>query len=114
MGIKNITTQEGLDQELLSKGNKFLLFYSAWDPFCVDFAPAFEKLAASNPESFCKVSIDTLPETADTYSVGVVPSVLFFLGGKLEKRLDARPDQGLTAESLAEFVWLCRGIINRG
>jgi len=111
MGIKDIKLKEELDQELRCNGNKFLLFYSAWDPFSVEFTPAFEKLAASNPGSFCKVSIDTLPEAAGEFSVDVVPAVLFFRSGRLDNRLDARPDKGLTAEILAEFVWRCRGIV---
>jgi len=111
MGIKDIKLKEELDQELRCNGNKFLLFYSAWDSFSIEFVPAFEKLAASSPCSFCKVSIDVLPEAADEFSVEAVPSVLFFRSGRLDNRLDARPDKGLTAESLAEFVWLCRGIV---
>ena len=113
MGIKEIKMKEALDQELGSGGDKFLFFYSAWDPFCVEFSPVFEKLAASSPGSFCKLSIDTVPEAAGVYSVEVVPAVLFFRGGSLIKRLDAIPEKGLSAESLAEFVWLCRGIVSR-
>jgi len=111
MGIKDIKTRENLDQELRSGGNKFLLFYSPWDPFSVEFVPVFEKLAASSPGSFYKVSVDTLPEVAEVFSVEVVPTVLFFRGGKPDNRLDGTPDKGLTAECLAEFVWLCRGIV---
>ncbi|MDO8803141.1 MAG: thioredoxin domain-containing protein [Elusimicrobiota bacterium] len=111
MGIKDIKMKEELDRELRSGGKKFLLFYSAWDSFSLEFTPAFEKLAASDPGSFCKVSTDTLPEVADVFSVGVVPTVLFFRGGQLDNRLDGMPDKGLTAESLAEFVWRCHGIV---
>lgn len=111
MGIKNIKLREEFDQELRCSGNKFLLFYSAWDSFSLEFTPAFEKLAASSPGSFCKVSIDILPEVAEEFSVDAVPAVLFFRSGRLDNRLDARPDKGLTAENLAEFVWLCRGIV---
>ncbi|MDD5208457.1 MAG: thioredoxin family protein [Elusimicrobiales bacterium] len=113
MAIKEIKMKEALDQELRSGGDKFLLFYSPWDPFCVEFCPAFEKLAACSPGSFFKLSIDTVPEAACLYSVGVVPAVLFFRGGNPNKRLDALPEKGLSPESLAEFVWLCRGIANK-
>ncbi|MDP2864999.1 MAG: thioredoxin family protein, partial [Elusimicrobiota bacterium] len=109
MGIKEIKTKEALDQELGSRGNKFILFYSAWDPFSVEFAPVFEKLAGGNTESFCKVSIDTLPDAADVFSVGVVPAVLFFHNGNVDRRMDGTPDRGLSTERFAEFVWLCRG-----
>lgn len=111
MGIKDIKLREEFDQELRGNGNKFLLFYSPWDSFSIEFAPAFEKLAVSNPGCFCKVSTDILPEVAEEFSVEAVPAVLFFRNGRLDNRLDARPDKGLTAESLAEFVWHCRGIV---
>jgi len=113
MAIKEIKMKAALDQELSSGGDKFLLFYSPWDPFCVEFSPVFEKLAAGSPGSFCKLSIDTVPEAAGAYSVETVPAVLFFRGGNLNRRLDALPERGLSAESLAEFVWLCRGIANK-
>ncbi|HNW44974.1 MAG TPA: thioredoxin family protein [Elusimicrobiales bacterium] len=109
MEIKDIRTQEDLDQELASGGDKFLLLYSAWDPFCVEFAPVFEKIAANDPGAFSRVSIDSVPDAAVLFAVEVVPAVLFFRGGKLARRLDGKPDKGLTAEELAEFVWVCRG-----
>lgn len=111
MGVKDLKLREEFDQELCRDGNKFLLFYSAWDAFSIEFTPAFEKLAVKSPGCFCKVSTDNLPEVAAEFSVEVVPTVLFFRNGRLDNRLDGKPDQGLTAESLAEFVWLCRGIV---
>lgn len=113
MEIREINTQEDFDRELSAAGNKFILFYSAWDSFCLEFVPAYEKIASNNPVTFCKVSTDKLPETAVIFSVETVPTVLFLRGDKLEKRLDGIPEKGLTAEKLAEFVWLCRGIIKK-
>ena len=109
MGIKDIKTKEALTRELGPGGSKFILFYSAWCPFCVMFAPAFEKLAAGSAGTFCRVSTDSLPEAEDLFSIDVVPTVLFFRDGKLDRRLDGKLGLGLTAENLAEFIRLCGG-----
>jgi len=108
MEIKEIKTKEDFDRELRPGANKFALFYSAWCPFCVEFFPVFEKLAAGNPGSFCRVSTDNLPGLEEAFAVEVVPTVLFFRDGKLAGRLDGVLDKGLTAEGLAEFIWSCR------
>lgn len=110
MGIKEIKMKEALEQELRSGGNRFLLVYSPWCPFCVEFLPIFEKLAAGNSAAFCKVSLDAMPDAEAEFSVAVTPTVLFFRNGELDRRLDGILDKGLTAESLAEFIWHCRDI----
>ncbi len=114
MGIKEIKTKEDLNRELGAGGNKFILFYSVWDQFCLEFVPAFEKVSASGTGSFCRIAIDDLEEVRLIFGVETVPTVLFFREGKLDSRLDGVPDKGLTAESLAEFVWRCRRIKGEG
>lgn len=108
MELKQIRSEGELAQEL-ARGNRFLLFYSRWDPFCVEFKPAYDRIAASSPESYCIVPADALPELCVQYGVDVLPAVIFFRSGKPERRLDAVPDKGLTHEKLADFVWSCRG-----
>lgn len=110
MGMKDLSTKEGMDLELSSGQDMFLLFYSPWCPFCVEFLPAFDKLAAGSPGTFCKVSTDGVPEAEDSFNIDVVPTVLFFRGGKPFKRLDGKQGIGLAPENLAEFVWKCRSI----
>ena len=114
MAVKELRSKEDLGRELAITGDKFLLFYSAWDPFSLDFIPAFEKLAASTPGAFYKISSDEQPELADLFSIVNVPAVIFFRSGKMDRRLDGKPDKGLTAENLAEFIWLCRGVGKHG
>ncbi|HNW45512.1 MAG TPA: thioredoxin family protein [Elusimicrobiales bacterium] len=109
MAIKDIKMKEGLELELRSGGDKFLLFYSAWCPYCIEFTPAFEKIAASDAGVFSKVCIDELPEVEDLFSIEVVPTVLFFRSGVVDRRLNGIEGVGLTAEGLADFIFLCRG-----
>jgi thioredoxin 1 len=109
--MKEIKTREDFDKELQA-GEKFLLFYSPWCPFCSSFSPAFEK-AAGKDAAFGKVSTDDLPELEDAFSVDVVPTVLFFRGGKLSKRLDGALGRGLSAGDLEAFITLCRAEAKR-
>lgn len=44
---------------------------------------------------------------ADTYSVKIYPTVLFFKKGVISKRLDGVGGVGLDEEQLIEFVNLC-------
>ncbi|HBA62191.1 MAG TPA: hypothetical protein DCZ92_15530 [Elusimicrobia bacterium] len=113
MAIKEIKNKAEFERMLQVGGDTFLLFYSPWCPFCLEFAPAFEKLEASSPGYYCKASVEELPELEDLFSIEVVPTVLFFRGGILNKRLDGVLDAGLAPENLAEFVWRCRGIANK-
>lgn len=90
MELKEIRGEDGLKAEL-GRGNRFLLFYSRWDPFCVEFKPAYEKIASAAPEQYCLVQSEEHPELAVIYGVETLPSVLFFRSGKLERRLDGVP-----------------------
>lgn len=109
MGIKNIESCTDFRLAVEAGGKKFVLFYSSWCPFCVRFAPAFEKHAAGHPEPFVKVCTDNLPDLEDKFSIEVVPTVLCFSGGKLLKRLDGALGRGLTEEKLLDFIKICCG-----
>jgi len=107
MGIKKIECGGDFRLAVETVGKKFVLFYSSWCPFCVMFAPSFEKHAAGRQESFVKVCTDSLPDLEDKYSIEVVPTVLCFSDGKLLKRLDGALGRGLTEEKLLNFVKAC-------
>ena len=109
MGIKHIENDADFRLAVEAGGDCFALFYSAWCPFCRLFAPVFEKQAAGGRKAFVEVSTDSLPGREDRYSVEVVPTVLFFSGGKLAGRLDGEPGRGLTAENLTAFIGACGG-----
>lgn len=109
MSAKTINEKKDFDRELGSGGEKFALFYSSYCPYCRVFLPAFEKHAAGKPGAFIKVCTDSLTELEDSFSVDVVPTVLFFWDGKLEKRLDGALGVGLTEAGLAGFIKACAG-----
>lgn len=107
MGAKNIKSREVFEAELKAGGGVFALFYSSWCPFCTAFLPAYDGHAKKAGGAFVKVSLDDLPELEDRFSIEVVPSVLYFKGGKLSGRLDGALGRGLSAEGLAAFAGDC-------
>jgi thiol-disulfide isomerase/thioredoxin len=104
--MKQISDRKSFNAEI-AEGGRFALFYSGYCPFCLSFLPDFEKLAAAAPAAFLKVCTDDLPELEDLFSIEVVPTVLYFKGGKLSARLDGVLGLGLTAGQLAAFAGKC-------
>ena len=85
----------------------FVLFHSAWCPFCLAFAPAYDRLAADGDGVFLKVSTDDAPGAEEEYAVEVVPTVLYFRGGRVAARLDGELGRGLDAKQLRAFADRC-------
>lgn len=107
MKIKKIKTRSELEQTLTGQECALVLFYSDYCPFCVSFAPAFEKAAAGAGGSFIKACVDGDGALDELFSVDVVPTVLFFSGGRLARRLDGQLGRGLSAEKLEAFASDC-------
>jgi len=79
-----------------------VLFHASWCPFCRAFKPAFDRLAGPgarfNP---IEVLLDDEDDPLwETFSIEAVPTVLFFKGGKVARRLDSKPGVGLTEGDL--------------
>lgn len=107
MASKTVKTKQAFEAEIGAAGGRFVLFYSAWCPFCTAFMPSFETRAKAGGESFVKVCTEDIPELEDRFSVEVVPTVLYFKGGRLGGRLDGALGRGLSAEGLDCFVAGC-------
>lgn len=108
MASKTVKTREAFEAEIKSAEGRFVLFYSAWCPFCTSFMPSFEKLAKAEPGRCVRVCTDDLGELEDMFSVEVVPTVLFFEEGRLAARLDGLLGRGLSEENLCSFAATCR------
>ncbi len=82
----------------------FVLFYASWCPFSQRFLPIFKEYAKSHPKDCLSVMIDFKPELCDKYGIEYYPTVLLFKNGKVEKRIDAKPGEGLTKAQLVELT----------
>jgi len=106
MKIKTIENSKDFESAVRA-GKQAVLFYSAWCPFCVSFMPDFEKSAETSAGTFIKISVDDAPELEDRFAVEVVPTVLFFNAGKLERRLNGVLGRGLSRADLLDFLAAC-------
>lgn len=64
-------------------GKKIYYFTASWCPPCKAIAPVFEKLSKDNTDiKFVKIDVDSLPTTAQTFSIRSVPTFVFMSGTK--------------------------------
>lgn len=81
------------------------LFYADWCPFCRRFLPLFEGYAASASVRFLGVDIsDEDNPLWEEYSIDVIPTLVFFRGGKVVKRIDGTLGVGLKERHLKELL----------
>jgi thiol-disulfide isomerase/thioredoxin len=92
--------EKDIEDVLKSKEQMFVLFYASWCPFSQRFLPIFEEYAKGNPHECISVVVDDKPELCDKYSIEYYPTVVLFKKGKVHKRLDATPGEGLTKKQL--------------
>jgi thioredoxin 1 len=85
-----------------------VLFYASWCPYSRRFLPIFEKYAENNENNLCRVLTNEIESCAETYSIDVVPTVIFFKNGKIAKRLDGIAGRGLDEKQLVEMMDFCK------
>ncbi len=97
-------TKEKIVESINSKQKAYVLFYASWCPFSRRFLPIFKEYSKSHPDECLSVMIDFQPELCDQYEIEYYPTVLLFKNGKIVKRLDAEPGEGLSEKQLAELT----------
>ncbi len=96
--------ENDVEESFTSKEKAFVLFYASWCPFSQRFLPVFKEYAKNHPNDCVSVMIDFKPDLCDKYEIEYYPTVLLFKNGKVEKRLDATPGEGLSKKQLAELT----------
>ena len=83
------------------KGRVAVLFHATWCPFCRAFLPVFQKATEGTRLEVIEAVVDDEQNPLwNEQDVDIVPTVLFFEGGKVVKRLDGRAGVGLTREDI--------------
>ena len=103
---KMCSSQEVL--EIVGAGKDvFVLFYADWCPFSRAFLPVFEKHTKGRDKEFVRIVLDGNEELFDSQEIEVYPTVLFFQGGRLHRRLDGTHFLGLKEKQLTAFISSC-------
>jgi len=101
-----VYNQEDFDAELKKHKTVLAVFYSSWCPFCVRFVPTFDKKVASMGfESVIHVILDDYDDPMwDEYDIPAVPTIIYFVDGKVSKRLDAHLGRGLSEGEFKAWI----------
>jgi len=104
--MKEVENNNDLIGILRKTDEVFVLFYASWCPFCQMFLPFFEEYARKNGrDKFLRVKIDDENNPLwEKYNVTVVPTVVFFKGEKVQRRLNGILGVGLTEAQLRDFL----------
>jgi thioredoxin 1 len=92
---------------ILEKTEKVLvLFYASWCPYCTRFVPIFDKKTVNlNKGNVIHVLLNDFDNPLwDDYSIGAVPTVIFFEKAEVSKRLDGKNGSGLSEKQLEAFL----------
>ena len=87
--------------ELYQKENLlFIDFFASWCGPCQMLAPVLENISKNKTNiDIAKIDIDKNMELASKYNIEVVPTLLFFKDGKLQKTLTGyMPESSLIKE----------------
>jgi len=95
-----------LDKTLKEKDSVIAFVYASWCPFCQRILPVFQEQARDSRRNFLLVADDE-ENIAETYTIDVFPTLLFFNKGKVSLRLDGKPGVGLNEKQVKDFVKSC-------
>ena len=94
-----VFTDENFDQEALKEEKLVVVdFYADWCGPCKMMAPVVEELAEElkDEAKIGKLNVDNSPDTARSFSVMNIPTILFLKGGVVvDKVVGAVPKTGL-------------------
>ena len=83
-------TDANFDQEVVKSSIPVLVdFWAPWCGPCRMIAPVIEELAKeyAGKVKVCKLNTDESPDSAATYKISAIPTILMFKGGKLVQEL---------------------------
>ena len=82
-----------------------VLFYTTYCPFCMRFAPIFEKHSVNQPFVFAKADItDDSHPYWERYKINYVPTIIAFKDGQIVARRDAKGGVGLSEGDLLSLL----------
>ncbi len=86
---RQFTDDEFESQVLQSEQPVLVDFYADWCPPCKVLAPTIEQIAEqfAGRAAVGKLDVDANPQTAQTFAIRSIPTVLVFVGGQVTDRI---------------------------
>jgi thioredoxin 1 len=87
--IKEVTDQTFGDEVLKSTSPVLVDFWAPWCGPCRMLTPILTKLASQYQDKLkvVKLNTDDNPDTATTYNISAIPTLLFFKGGQMVNQI---------------------------
>jgi|SRR5208282_4991278 len=101
-----VDNKQDLNSQLKANEKVLALFYASWCPYCIRFVPVFDKKVINfEVGSVIHVLVDDYDNPLwDDYSIGAVPTLIYFEKTKVCRRLDGKSGLGLSEKQLT--AWL--------
>ena len=86
--VKELSDQDFQAEVLQATGPVLVDFWAPWCGPCRMIAPIVEELAKENGDSLkvTKVNVDNSPQTATSYGVSSIPTLMIFKNGEVADR----------------------------
>ncbi len=106
MPVLEVATPDAFERDVLRSAQPTVVaFWAAWCPYCRIFRRVFDARAARSGVRFALVHIEEDDNPLwDRYNIEVVPSVAYFVAGRLEKRLDGALRRGVSEREFEAFL----------
>ena len=98
-------TDESFEAEVLQSPQPVLVdFWAPWCGPCRQIAPMVDEIASENEGSakVVKINIDESPETAQSFGVNSIPTLMVFKGGEVVERFVGIQSKARLQEALDE------------
>ena len=107
MGTNTLTATDANFEELINGENPVLVdFWAEWCGPCKMMTAPLEEIAGENAPTFgvAKLNVDENQQTAMTYSVMSIPTMIVFADGAEKRRLVGARSKAQLEHELAEFL----------
>ena len=97
-------TEQDFEETLKTKAKFLALFYASWCQFSRKFLPIYQKCTINSAVPCLRVMVDDREDLCEKYDINFYPTVLLFEEGKVAKRLDGAPGEGLSEQQLKKLL----------